>query len=605
MRGKFRETVIFTISLLLMQSQMSAQDSVNTNHCLTRADLLQLVHLPVSDPNSTDLMDMLDAKGYLFGSNITTMRDTVENIVMEYDCHVYYDNIAGRLVPTVHILESKDGLPNVIILNLTNNRDCANQLANDFHLGGYLYDGQRSLYSGRDGLENQMGTYEATYNDGAEIKIIFRKQNEIEKYVRQQIQMRTAKVDQMMRNARMQATNQNFYKAYQYVDSAMGIYTPMDSSLTELRGQIRETHISKHLMSLREAVNQKKDFSEGIAMCDSLLALIPDNDSILRIRQELTNQQSGQRQKYSLMAPDSFKQVTEDLESMLNWEIRQNLDKKKQTIDLLFEFNTTTENLSSGKITLDTDRGFFQSKSKERARNQYLQAHVDSLASSNLIHPVYEYGIIVNTHETLDAKIEWRYNSLDITSNDKASPEMQSYIDTIVNNYFKVHDPSRTDSVLTRMPYLREYTFGITRKQCNGNTFSDVSLTDFSTSSIFSWLPSLIIPGLGTVTQGYRTSVSSRALPFFLFGGLAVAGYFIENNGKEKTSWDDGGEFWNHKNFGNILLYSGATIAATIYITDLVQSIKATFTNRSRSKELRNELKKGPITIKMEDIHIQ
>jgi hypothetical protein len=588
-----------------MQFSVSAQDSIESNHCLTRSDLLQLVHLPVSDPNSTELMDMLDAKGYLFGSNITTMRDTLNAIVMEYDCHVYYDNIAGRLVPTVHILESKDGLPNIIMLNLSNNRDCANQLANDFHQGGYLYDGQRGLYSGRDGLENQMGTYEALYNDGAEIKILFRKQNEIDNFVRQQIQERTTKINQLMSDARTQANNQNFYNAYQIVDSAMGLYLPMDSSLTVLRGQILESHIAKHLESLREAVNQKEDFIEGIAFCDSLLALIPDNDSILRIRQELSNQQSGQRQKYSVLAPEYFKQVTDALDSILNQEIRLYPDKKKQTIDLHFEFTTTNENLSSGKITLDTDRGFFQSKSGENSRNQRLQAQIDNLASSDLIHPVYEFGIVVNTHEVLDAKIEWRYNSLEITGDDKSSAEMQSYIDTIVENYFKVLDPSRTDNVLTRMPYRREYTFGITRKQCNDESASDVLLTNFSTSSILSWMPSLFVPGLGTVTQGYRTSVSSRAFPFFLFGGLAIAGYFIENNGHEKTSWNDGGVLWDHKNFGNILLYAGATISTTIYITDLVQSIKATFSNRARSKKLRKALKEGPITIRMEDIHIQ
>lgn len=601
-----KSSIISLLALLLSSpSLLFAQDSLKSGHCFSRAELLQLIHLPVSDPSNTDLMDIFDAKGYQFGSDVTTMNDTLDAIVMEYECHVYYDKVAGRLIPTVFVCESKNALPNIIKLYLGHNPECANALASEFHEGGYLYDGQRNIYSGRDGLGPQIGNYEATYNDGKDVCITFRKQSEIDNYVRQEVKKRTDLVNKLMKAARHYSDNLSFYKAYHYIDSAMGIYTPLDTNIKELREEIRNAHLSQFYKKLRDAVNKRENLAEGISWCDSLLTLTPDNDSILQIRQVLVDQMEGRMQKYSEFNPEAYEQVISSLEEMINTEVRNHPDKKKQTLELGFEFITTTENLSKGSVNLDTDRGFFQSKSKERARNQWLQTQVDSLASSSLIQPVFEYGIIVNTHEILKTKIEWRFNEYEINDNVKPSSELQSYMDTIVNRYFKVHDPSRADSVLTRMPYRRDYTFGITRKLCNDKTYSDVSLNDFSTSNALSWMPSLFIPGLGTTTQGYRTSVTSRALPFFLFGGLAVTGYFLENNGKEKTSWDEGGQFWNHKNFGNILLYAGGTIAATIYITDLVQSIKATFLNRSRSKKLREALKTGPIEIKMEDIHIQ
>lgn len=599
------QSVTLALSLLLAQFSLSAQDSVASNHCFSRAELLQLVHLPVSDPLNTELMDLLDAKGYQFGSDVFVMRDTIDAIELEYESHVYYDKVAGRLIPTVYVYESKNGLSNVIVLTLTHDPECANKIASDFHEGGYLYNGQQGLYSGRDGLGDQNGIYEAIYSDKQDVSITFRKQSEINSYVEQQKNLRTAQVLALMKGARHHAENMSYYKAYHLIDSAMGIYTPLDEDLIDLREQILGDHRALFYKNLRDAVNKRSDLSEGIAWCDSILSLDTNNDSVMLIRQVLSDQLAGRTQKYSAFDPEGFEEVRSSLDTMVNQEIRQHPDKKKQTLELNFQFITTNENISQGRVNLDTDRNFFQSKSKERARNQFMQHWVDSLASSNSIQPVFEYGIIVNTHEVLDAKIEWRYNELEINDEVKPSAELLSYVDTIVNNYFRVHDPSRADTSLLRMPYLREYTFGITRKQYNNTTFSDVSLTDFSTSNAISWVPSLIIPGLGTTSQGYRTSVASRAIPFFLFGGLAVAGYFLENNGKEKTAWDEGGQFWNHKNFGNILLYGGATIAATIYITDLVQSIKATFQNRSRSKKLREALKNGPIEIKMEDIYIQ
>lgn len=584
---------------------LSAQDTINTNHCFSRAELLQLIHLSVSDPNNTDLMDILDAKGYQFGSDFSTRKDTLEYIEMEYVCHVYYDKVAGRLIPTIYVCESKDNLPNIVALNLTHNPECANELASDFHKGGYLYDGRRELYSGRDGLGDQNGIYEASYSDKNDISIIFRKQSEINNFVAQQKKKRTSLVEKLMKDATHYAGNRCFNKAYGYIDSAMGIYPPLDTNLIELRKQIHQENKLLFFEKLYNAVNHKEDLSEGIAWCDSLITLDPDNDSALQIRHLLLDQQNGLLQKYSDFNQDSYNQILAMLDERINQEIRQNLDKKKQTIDLSFEFFTTISNLSKGSISLDTDRGFLQSKNKERTRNQKLQSFIDSLASSGKIQPVQEYGIIINTQEIINAKIEWRYNEYEIHDGDKYSAELQSYMDTIEKHYFVIHDPSRADTALIRMPYLREYTFGITRKNCNEKNYSDVSLIDFSTSSPISWMSSLLIPGLGTVTQGYRSSVSSRAIPFFIFGGIAIAGYLLENNGKEKTSWNDGGQFWNHKNFGNILLYGGGAIATTIYITDLVQSIKATFQNRSRSKKIRKALKEGAIEIKMEDIHIQ
>ena len=72
-----------------------------------------------------------------------------------------------------------------------------------------------------------------------------------------------------------------------------------------------------------------------------------------------------------------------------------------------------------------------------------------------------------------------------------------------------------------------------------------------------------------------------------------------------RTDWSEsGGEFWHYKNFDNILAYGGGIIAGSIYITDLVQSIKATVVNMSRSKKLREDLRKREISVRKDRILI-
>lgn len=602
-----QRALLLFASLLLLHHPLLSQETEDTlSHCFSRSELLQIVHMPVSDPNSTELLDLLDAKGYQCGLDVLQRSDTVESIVMEYKCQVYYDKVDGRLLPVVFVYESRDSLPNIVVLRILNNDSCALQLSSDLLEAGYLYDGQSHIYSGRDGSGKQNGIYEAAYSDGSGVIVTFREQSAINNYVRKQIEQRTYRVGSLKKSAIHHARNNSFYKAYTCLDSAIGIYPPLDEELVGIRAQILDEHKGYFFVRLKESVNQRGNYADGIAWSDSLLTLLPANDSILQIRRVLEDQMVGKSQKYSSFNPEAYNQIVQLVDSIVNLEIRSHHEYKHQTLDLAFTFATTTENNSFGSVQLNTYRSFIQSKSKERQRIQYLQLLIDSIASSDIIQPIYNYEIAINTNEVLNAKIDWFYKELELDERMKLSDEEQSFMDSIEKHFFYIPDPARPGQTLKRVPYHRECVFGITTKLYNGNTYTDVSLIDFTTSDIFSWAPSLIIPGLGTASQGYRSSVSSRAIPFFLFGGLAIAGYFLENNGKQKIPWDESGPVWEHVNFGKGLMIGGGFIAVSIYITDLVQSVVATVQNIKRSKMLRKTMRTdGEVILKLEDVQLK
>lgn len=593
------------LPLLFLCCPLLAQEDMSIEHCISREDLLKMVHYPVSDPNSTELLDLLDAKGYQCGLDVRFFADTIESIVMEYKCQVYYDKVDGRLVPTVYVYEAKDSLPNIIVLQLNHDRECAAKLISEFVETGYLYDGQAGSYSGRDGFGSKNGIYDVSCSADNGV-LTFRYKSAIDEYVNGQIGIRTAKVNRLKRSAEHHSDNFHFYRAYSFIDSAIGVYPPLDEMLYELRKDILSAHRNYYFDNLREAVNKRGDFAGGISWCDSLIVLTPDDDSVIQIRNVLEDQSIGKTQLYSIFSPDSYWQTIHSLDTILNQEIRQNRFIKHQTLQLDFSFSTTNENNSSGAVHLNTYRLFLQSHKSEKERNLQLQLLIDELASSDLIQPIYNYGIAINTHETLNATVDCYYKEIELDERSVLTEEQQSFMDTIEKRFFIIPDPARPGQTLKRIPYHREYIFGITSKLYDGKTYTDVYLHDFTTSNVFSWMPSLIIPGLGTTMQGYRSSVASRAFPFFLFGGLAITGYLLEHNGKQKTPWNESGQVWEHKNFGNALMIGCGVIAVSIYVTDLIQSVNATIQNIKRSKQLRHAMRSdGEVVIKTEDVHLK
>ncbi len=605
MKRNYMKQLLISMLILSFAAMSHGQEAADDSLCVDRRDLLQMIHAPVSDPNNTTLMDLMDAKGFQLGSNTMQRHDTVDGIPLSYRCQVWYANASGQMIPAVYVCESEQGLSNMIILNLDYSRECTMALTNAFHESGYMYDGRRNVYTGRDAWEKHSGLYEAEYAETDKDRLLtMRFQSEIATYVKKQAEYRKKVVEEKLNRADQLVSLHKFQAAITTLDTLFRWYEPMDDDLYNKLMYIKREQVTYYKQELTRSVNEQGDMHAGIAWCDSLAAVDASDDSILLVRQVLEDQANNIYPKYSTFMPISYRTVVTRLEDIINKEIRANRTTKAQSLNFEFTFLTTWENRSHGNIQVNVERGFLQSRSKERNRNSILQSLVDSLAALPVIQPVYRYGININTSERLAGRIDWVLSELKIDGSADVRPDMKMYVDTIEARYFTNNDPTAVGKNRMKLPYRRDYTFGITRKQYAGNTYTDVSLLGFKTSGPLSWMPSLIIPGLGTKNQGRISSAAARAIPFFIFGGLSAAGFVLKGKDYERNPWGTG-SFWTFEHFDEILAYGGMAIAGTIYLTDLVQSIKATIVNRSRSKKLRNDLKNNVIDVRMDEIHIK
>ena len=230
-------------------------------------------------------------------------------------------------------------------------------------------------------------------------------------------------------------------------------------------------------------------------------------------------------------------------------------------------------------------------------------------------------GVYLTTRESLSADVRWRSYTLQVQDECNATnQQLASAVKYIDDHYFSTYDTVRLSlsqqgedvKVLGRVrkPTKRDYTFSINEKRMGSIYYNDITLTKFKTTGLLSWTPSLIIPGLGTKNQGLHSSVAARAIPFFLCAALSVTGFMWENNGGKQVArptFEEGGAAmpWHYKDVGYYLGYGAGSIAAAIYVNELVEGIVCSIKNQHRSKSLRKKLKKGPIVVQTEDIRLQ
>jgi len=393
----------------------------------------------------------------------------------------------------------------------------------------------------------------------------------------------------------------------------MGLFAPMDSTLFDLRKKIRNSQIHFLYEKLSEAVNKSNNISEGISLCNEILVLDNQNDSVNEIRRVLIGATKKEYQPYSKLNPVGYNSVIASLENIVNNEIISNPSIQKQTLNIDFTFQTDHANKSFGSLQTNMFEldGFTQvDQTKLTQRNSKLDRYVKSIAVSPFITPITQYGLMVSTKERITCSIEWKcqekivkmVRGKKIASNNTLKP----YIDSVNCIYLKNISPKTKKDTL---PYKVIYTVTQWDKRSNGNISSDLRITDIKTPHYLSWMPSLALPGLGTYIQGYHSSVVARALPFALFTGLAITSLVWENGkGKEiiRTEWGSGNSrFWENKNFGFITGYVCLAVAGTIYINDLVESIVASRRNIKRTQLLRDTFeKKKYIDLQTQDVKL-
>ena len=612
MAHKYGFAVLILLVSYIFSNQAFAQDGEENIQCISLDDLVYMVNMNTVD-DFDSIRNLLYNKGYKWSGDTSSYQCSSNGIKLTYHSDDrYYDNEHWDY-PSIMIFKSNDGLSNIVRVNIYKS-GCSHSMRQDFDDNQYHPSGGGKIYHGLSTFEGKRNEYEVEYyEDSILMRLTIRNIEEVNEYIKNTVGAKEKVILDKISRANELCNAKMFNEAYSAIDSAMGIYTPMDTMLYNVRLQIRSKQVNILYAKLIDAVNVRENIAEGISVCDEILTIDRQNDTIIELRDILIGSTKKDFLPYSKLNPTGYNITVASLESLINAEIKKGQSALKHVLTLDFKFSTGQYNQTSGRMELE----IFQAdgytpidKSSISTQNDRLRRYVNSIATSPIIKPVLQYGLSINTEENLSYNMEWKctdkivkmIKGKKITSNNNLIP----YIDSINCEYLRNISPKTKKDTL---PYKVVYTVTQWDKHCNGTAMTDLRVTSIKTSNKFSWMPSLVVPGLGTYTQGYHSSVIARALPFALFTGLAITGLVYENGkGKEidRTAWGSGNNrFWENKNFGYILGYTSLTIAATLYINDLIESIIATSRNLKRTQRLRDAFEKSDNLIDLQTQEIK
>lgn len=588
--------------------------------CFTLDELQQLMTMPFYDPEGKGegFSNILTNRGYVMGmvlQQIDTIFDQdLGYVLIKYSRYPFYDEYNKESYVIVDVADDGDSLTNVVRYRRTPIRNCVISDAS-FHDLGYAYDEKRDLFAL---IEPELYTYETyCHNDSNEVVVVMHDVLKINSYVnRKKKEARDYVIDQTMK-ASMLSDSGQFTAALDVLDILEGWYKPLDYSVRDTKIRITSQFTQYWMKRLSEVVNKIDDVQEAISICDTLLKYSDNKDTIIKMRTILVERREGSTEMYSQFHPEVYKQIINALEDVANNETRENLDTRMQSLEMSFHFNTTINNMSSGSVALSFNDEVrdYDIDSYFSPRTEKLQAKIDSIANLPIIKPVQRDGICILTSESFNTKVDWIYTKYEVqdSCNDK-NIKMAPYLKIVDEMFFtgyrserskKSRDGATISSKMNYKPTTAKYTFGMNEKTVGDSVYTDVSLLDFKTSGAMSWVPSLLIPGIGSRDQGVISSAASRAVPFFLFGGLAVAGFILENNNANNPGLfsQSNVDIYERKGFGKVVGFTCLSISGIIYINDIVESISATVRNHKSAKKIRNELStKGPLEIQKQDL---
>ena len=599
--------IFFVMVAGLMSTPCMGQSDTDNNsgECMSPSTLLSLLHLPFGEA-----FDRLDSMGFNLGDLgdlSDTIYDTIDYFTIAYQRSIFFNrNNKGCYVL---FMESLDGLSNYIEYSLTPRGTC--NISAEFNSRNYVYNKERSSYSGTIPINGQIEKFEIVVRQDYSLWMQCKRTDDIPEFVGRRRDSAKTVINNATTRAMKMADAEQFGAAYAILDSLRGSYPPMDIVLDQCRERITQQREQMYEYRLSGAV-ELMEYSTAVMLCDTILSINPKNEKV-RHTQELLYAQLGQKsQHFHLLRPENFDSIQAQLGRIANTYIRRHVSTDYQQMKLDFRIYTNKTNESGGQIELTRDVVSRRTMQQEKESQEMLQRAVDNVATSPLIQPVVENGIYVITQDDLSADVRWNYSTI-VLNGDEAKGEglLCKYVDSVERMFFYHKRPSKTELnadgsvkmvTVHALPTRRVYTFCITQKESYGQTYSDISLIDFETARGNSWMPSLLVPGLGTYLQDARGDVVSRALPFYLFLGISAGGFIYHN---QKGGEVEADATWAQQNVGKIVGFCAASVSTAIYFTDLFEAIGNCFKNTKRSKALRKRLKEGDITLQLQDVPIK
>ena len=584
-------------------------DNRGTGECLSSATLLSFLHLSFGE--AFDRLDSMDFKLGDLGDLSPMVYDTIEYFTLAYKQSIFFNKYNKGCY--IIFKESMDGLGNIIEYSLTPKGTC--NVVAELNSHNYVYNKERSSYGGSRPINGRIERFEIVVRQDYSLWMKCMRTDDIPEFISRKRDTAKATIARTTQQALDLAADERFSEAYALLDTMLGYYPPLDVDLEKCRESITKQREEMYEYRLSGAV-ELMDYPLAIRLCDTILSINPNNSKVQHIKELIYAQLSQQSQHYKMLRPNSFDSIHAQLSEIVNTYIRQHPsadDRYYQQLKMQFHLYTNRTNESKGIVELKSEVSSPRLARQEKERQDLLQQAIDSVAASPLIQPIVDNGIYVIAQDSLSTDVKWIRSILTIDGDEVRDTAwlVKKYIDSIERAYFyhaknpawdRTSDGKVKVAYVPALPTKRVYTFSLTQKECFGDTCSDIYLTGFETTTADSWMPSLLIPGLGTYMQNARGDVSSRAIPFFLFAGISIGGFIYQNHSPEANQE---GATWGQQNVGRIVGFSAAGISTAIYFTDLFEAIGNCFKNAKRSKTLRKKMREdGFITCQEKDIPV-
>lgn len=594
---------------LKAQGASSIAGESDNRGCIMVDELEQLLHMSYDD-----VYDLMEEKGYIVGlSSQDIFRDTINYVVLTYQRFVFNDTANRQSSFWLYV--SKDGLGNVVSLERRPVGPCS--IVRSLINHAYSEDRERSMFYGSmphngrvDRIEVQ---YYEDYRDSTVMRITMRNLSERDTFVSREVARRQRIISDGIAAAKERAADNDFIGAAQMLDTLLGIYPPSDVTIETARGYILKQKENYLYANMLNAANKKGDMGQAIVYCDSLLRYESDNDSLQYVRGLMVERLKGKVASFAQFRPKIYDSLLHCTADIVNEEVNAFPSVQTQSMKLILNIHTTDENISRGSLTLTTPVKGRKAKKTLGERDMRLQTSMIRVSRSPLLQPVVCYGVNIETEERMEREIRWRTverRVVDSCRSDNAV--LAPFVEMVEDRYFVTHDTiySAGESLEplvknhVRKPTRRIYTFVSVEKDCGGERFTDVTLTGFKTSSVLAPVTSFFLPGYATYQQGVHSTWVGRTLSCYLLGGISYLAFQQSKKNADIDPTDATNPLQNHI-VTQVAAYGCLTIASTIYITDLVQSISYATRNISRSKQLRKDLRKQAINIQTQDIRLR
>ncbi len=629
---RYGKRIIILLAVLLAwecnaQKVKSAKSNVSV--CLPVEVLQSLITASV---DSAD--ELLSAYGYQYApwvSGSDSVRyDTLDGVEVRYS--IIYFNYKGDYASDedysarVELYVPIDDLHyNEVLFTAYNVKDLC-KMRKLFMDNGYVQSSNRNEYMGSMSVDDNIVNIVATLNQDDEfLYVTFKEAEEKLQYVRQKIVQYSSYVDSILNSALNLANKKyQFNNALSMLESVKGFYPPKDN-VVALNIKSIEDQRRGYYDNLLKGELEKGRYRRSKELLDTLLIITPEWDSsnismYKKQKEGIESLLNKNTVRYSEIYPVEYDSICSQIQTLFNEDIRNHKYLGvEQKLRYSFHINTDTSNASNGTVSLKCNTQNSKYLQKNVGRQDSLQAAIDRIAHSSLIKVKKENGVPIMTDETFEGEITFDYAVLTRDADDAHNDSIiTKFIYDVEMEYLSTKvkrgldgDLRVIEDIVPRKPTMERFTFGLTRKSDGYRNYSDVLLLNFETAMGASWMPSLLVPGLGTYNQKARSSVSVRAVPFFLFAGISAASFMwdrhVTKNGLPQYEMTDpsAGNPLYIKNVGKWVGTVCLTISATIYVVELVEGIGNSIRNIKYTKNLRKRLlEEGPIPLRWEDVTI-